>query len=368
MATILVSIICIAMIVVGGITLSHGILTSTDTAALSVDEISVREGEIARTRLDILRAEYLSWADLLRVTVENVGQTKLACFDKWDLIVRYSDGGSFHTLWLPYTTGGLHDDEWQKARIGLNGPLEYFEPGILNPGEELVMLAKLGPLPGDNTTGELTVVSPNGIFDSVPVINPGYALLVPHSENVTLSGTRYYEMAEAAPADGAATPFQEEFGNGESGRKILVNSEVNGRPARHIFPLIGIEEIPASDWTVYYRCLASGDGQFPQSDGDVRFNIDILVRKADGTIRTTIASGVAAAYIGASEGETWLTKSANYTFPGYTVVDENDYLEIDYYGQTTQGPGGDSGLMELIVDDDTLPMADQTRIEAFTGG
>jgi hypothetical protein len=368
MATILVSIICIAMIVVGGITLSHGILTSTDTAALSVDEISVREGEIARTRLDILRAEYLSWADLLRVTVENSGQTKLAAFDKWDFIVNYNDGGSFRTVWLPNTTAGPDDNEWQKAKIGLDGPLEYFEPGILNPGEELVALAGLDPVPGDNTTGELTVVSPNGIYDSATIINPGYALLVPHSENVTLSGTRYYEMAEAAPADGAATLFQEEFGNGEGGRKILVNNDDNYRPARHIFPLIGIAEIPASDWTVYYHCLASGDGLFPQSDGDVRFNIDILVRKADGTVRTTLASGVAAAYIGASEGETWLTKSANYTFPGYTVVDEDDYLEIDYYGQTIQGPGGDSGSMELITDDDTLPVADQTRIEAFTGG
>lgn len=363
MATILVSIICIAMIVVGGITLSHGILTSTDTTALSVDEISVREGEIARTKLDTLRAEYLSWADLLRITVENAGQTRLASFGKWDLIVHYSDGDSFHTIWLPYTTGGLNNNEWQKARIGINGPSEYFEPGILNPGEELVMLARLSPLPGYNTTGELTVVSPNGIYDSVPIFSPGYALLIPHSENITISGTKYYELAEAAAADGVATLFLGEFGTGESGRKTLVNSDEADRPATHIFPLVGISEIPASDWTVYYRCLASGDGQFPQSDGDVRFNIDILVRKADGTIRATIASGVAAAYIDASEGETWLTKSATYAFPGYTVVDENDYLEIDFYGETDLGPGGDWGDMELNVDDSTLPAADQTRIE-----
>jgi hypothetical protein len=363
MATILVSIICIAMIVVGGMTLSHGILASTDTAALSVDEFSVREGEIARTRLDTLRAEYLTWAERLRIAVQNAGQTKLASFGKWDLIIQYNDGGSWYTVWLPYTKGELGDNEWQKAKIGLNGPSEFFEPGILNPGEELVMLASLNPLPGDNTSGEMTVVSPNGVYDSVPIFNPGYARLVPHSENITISGTRYYELAEAA-ADGAAALFLGEFGSGESGRKILVNSDGTDRPAAHIFSLVGISEIPASDWTVYYRCLVSGDGQFPQSDGDVRFSIDILVRQADGTIRATIASGVAPAYVNASEGETWVTKSATYAFPGYTVVDENDYLEIVFYGETGLGPGGEWGEMQLNVDDSTLPATDQTRIEA----
>jgi hypothetical protein len=363
MATILVSIICIAMIVVGGMTLSHGILTSTDTAALSVDEISVREGEIARTRLDTLRAEYLAWADLVRVTVENTGQTKLAGFDKWDLIVHYNDGGSLHTIWLPYTTGALGDNEWQKARIGLNGPLEYFEPGILNPGEELVMLAKLSPLPGGNTTGDLTVVSPNGIYDSVPIYSPGYAMLEPQAENVTIAGTRYYVMAEAPPADKAGTFFREEFANGEVGRKVLVNTDDNDRPARHILSLVGIDEIPASDWTVYYRCQASGDVAFPQSNGDVCFNVDILVRQADGTIRANIASGAAAAYINTGEEGTWLTKSATFAFPGYAVIDENDYLEIDFYGETSLGPAGEWGEMQLDVEDSTLPLADQTRIE-----
>jgi hypothetical protein len=363
MATVLVSIICIAMIVVGGMTLSHGILTSTDTAALSVDEFSVREGEIARTRLDTLRAEYLTWADRLRIIVQNDGQTKLASFGKWDLIIRYNDGASWHAVWLPYTEGELDDNEWQKAKIGLNGPSESFEPGILNPGEDLVMLARLSPLPGDNTTGEITVVSPNGVDDSVPIFSPGYARLVPHSENITISGTRYYELAEAV-ADGTATLFLGEFANGEGGRKILVNSDGSGRPAAHIFSFVGIQEIPAAAWTVYYRCLVSGDDAFPQSGGDVRFNIDILVRRADGTLRDTIASGAAPAYMNSGEQENWVTKSATYAFPGYTVVDESDYLEIDFYGETDLGPGGDWGEMQLDVDDSTLTTSDQTRIEA----
>jgi hypothetical protein len=353
------------MIVVGGMTLSQGILTSTDATALSVEEIGVREGDITRTGLDAVRAAQLSWADLLRVTLTNTGQTKLASFDKWDFIVHYSDAdGVYHTEWLPYNTGNLTNNKWQKARIGLNGPVEFFEPGILNPGEELVMLARLSPLPGDNTTGEITVATPNGIYDSISFVNLGYTLLTPHSENTTLSGTQYYELAEANTADGAAMFFREDFNNGESGRKNLHSTDDTTRLAKHLFPLVGISEIPASNWTVYYHCFTWGAGQFPSIDGDVRFNIDILVRKADGTLRTIIAAGVADAYLDKSEEGSWVTKSATYAFPGYTVVDENDYLEIDYYGETNLGPGDTSGYLQLSVDDKTLPTDDQTRIEA----
>ena len=83
MATILVSIICIGLLIVGGITMAQGILTSVDTAALSVEGISFREGELNRTQLETVRAAHLSWADLLRVTVRNDGQTKLADFVNW---------------------------------------------------------------------------------------------------------------------------------------------------------------------------------------------------------------------------------------------------------------------------------------------
>ena len=365
MATILVSIMCIVMIVVGGMTLSQGILTSTDAAALSVEEISVREGEVSRTGLEAIRAAELSWADLLRLTVENTGQTKLASFDKWDLIVHYYDAeGVFHTEWLPYTTDNLSDNEWRAARIGLNGPIEFFEPNILNPGEELTILARLSPLPGDNTTGEITVATPNGIYDSISFTSLGDTQLISHSENMTIASTRYYELIEAAAADDAGDTFTAEFTKNVGDRKLLINEDQSARPAKHMFPLIGIDEIPAATWTAYYRCYVWGDGTFPRKDGDVCFNIDILVRKADGTLRTTIASTVASAYVDKNETETWLTKSTTYAFPGYTVVDENDYLEIDYYGQTGQGPNGANGYMELRIDDDSLSTDDQTRIEA----
>jgi len=364
MAALVVSIICIAMIVVGGMTLSQGILTSADTAATSVQEISVREGEMMRTDIDTARAAYLAWSDLLRVTLKNTGQTKMASYDKWDVIANYFDStGNYTSRWLPHTDSTPVDNEWQNARIGLNGPTEFFEPGILNPEEEMVILAHLNPPPGNATNGNITVATPNGIHSSISFSNLGYARLTPQSENITIAGVKYYELVEAAPADGAVMTSRTEFTRNEGGRKILYNVNEPTRAAKHIYPLIGISEIPSATWTVYYRCYTWGGGQFPRKDNDAHFNIDILVRKADGTLRTTIATAVASAFVNKSDEGVWITISGNYDFPGYTVVDENDYLEIDYYGQTTLGPNGNWGYMQLSMDDNTLPVSEQTKIE-----
>ena len=98
MAIIAVSIMCIALIVVGGMALSQGILTSADSTALSVDSMSAREGELMRTEVTTLRAANQSWSEFLRVIVDNSGQTKLGNFSKWDVIVHYYDESGYGCL------------------------------------------------------------------------------------------------------------------------------------------------------------------------------------------------------------------------------------------------------------------------------
>jgi hypothetical protein len=347
-------------------TLSHGILTSTDSTVASVEQITVRESDMAHTNIDVLRAEQLLWGDYLRLTVKNSGQVKLASYDKWDIIVSYegNDGKSYST-WLPYTTAVPGNNEWEKARIGLNGPVEYFEPGILNPGEEMVILANLDPLPGGDTEGDVSVTTPNGVFGSIALVNPGYLRLTPESENVSLSSTQYYELVGAAAADGAPITAVTSFSGGQTGRQLLSNSNQTSRAAKFIYPLIGINEIPAGQWTFNYRCRVYSDsGTFPQSDSDVSFNADILVREPDGTLRTTIASRVAVAYFAAGDTGNWVTLSGTYDFPGYTVIGQDDYLEIDFYGQTDSGPAGGTGYMQMSIDNNNLPVNDQTRIQS----
>jgi hypothetical protein len=365
MPTAIVTIICIAMIVVGGMTLSQGLLTTAEAASISVDTISVREGDMMRTSLETVRAAELAWGDYLRITVRNTGQTKLANFEKWDVILNYVDSANItQSVWLPNTAFLPGDNQWQKARIGLNGPVEFFEPGILNPSEEVVILARLNPLPGAATSGVVSIAAPNGVEDSMSFTNPGCARFTPQSENVTINSSRYYELVEAAAADGAVTTMRADFSDNESGRKLLCNTDQPDRPATYVYPLIGIKSIPAATWTFYYRCYISGNGEFPCEDNDICFNVDILVRQADGSVRAVIATGAASAWIEKGEEGYWLTISATYAFPGYTVADGNDYLEISYYGQTDSGPDGGSGCMQLSIDDSSLDITDQTRIES----
>ena len=134
------------------------------------------------------------------------------------------------------------------------------------------------------------------------------------------------------------------------------------RLARHVFPLAGITEISQSTWTVYYRARTWGDPGFPQAVGDAELSVDIIIRKADGTIRSTIATRVAQAYI--TMLETWETISGNYDFTQYTVEDETDYLEIVYYGMSLgAGPATGPAYIQLQVDDSGLATTDQTRVE-----
>jgi hypothetical protein len=353
------------MIVVGGMTLSQGILTSADVAAVNVDKLSVMEGEITRTDLDITRAAQLSWADYLRVTVKNDGQTKLSSFDKWDVIVSYIDeNGVLCSKWLPYTAALPVGSQWQKARIGLDGPVEFFELGILNPSEEMVALIHLDPASKNATIGDVSIAAPNGVYSSLSFSNLGYTRFTAQSENITLANIGYYELVEAAAPDGTAILSRAVFSNNESARKLLYTVGQPTRPAKFVYPLIGIGRIPAATWHVYYRGYVTSDGKFPKKDGDTNFDINIVIRKADGSLRTVIATDAATAWVGEGDQNIWTTFSGTYDFPGYAVVDGNDYLEVDFYGVSDSGPSGVSGYMQLNIDDDTLPITDQTRIEA----
>ncbi len=51
--------VSIALIVLGGMTMSQGFITSADSTALSVEDITATEGETMRTGLSLLSARLL---------------------------------------------------------------------------------------------------------------------------------------------------------------------------------------------------------------------------------------------------------------------------------------------------------------------
>ena len=92
---------------------------------------------------------------------------------------------------------------------------------------------------------------------------------------------------------------------------------------------------------------------------DVHADMDVLIRKADGTIRTTFASNVANT---ANITDTaWQSFTGTYAFPGYTVVDQTDYLEIDLFAEATSNSTWESVSVDFRIDDGSLPAANQMR-------
>ena len=167
METAIVSVMCIALIVVGGMTMSQGFLSSADSTMVGVKELSVRDGEIMRTELALLTTEVSGAGKYLDVSLRNSGQVKLASFSKWDVIVEYyGQGGGYHITWLAYTDGTPGNNQWTVDGIYLsseNLTAEVFEPGILNPGEEMVVEANLNPRVRNKTAGDVVISTPNGV-------------------------------------------------------------------------------------------------------------------------------------------------------------------------------------------------------------
>ncbi len=166
METVIVSLICIALVVFGGMAMSQGFMTSVDTSTTGLGEIGQRDETIIRTELSTVSTSLPS-ANTLEVTLENTGQVKLADFDKWDIIVQYYDGtGSYYTEWLPYTEAALGDNQWELAWIHLDGATEVFEPNVLNPKEQIMIRAQINPAVGSNSTNMVVVATPSGITAS----------------------------------------------------------------------------------------------------------------------------------------------------------------------------------------------------------
>jgi hypothetical protein len=170
METAIVSLICIGLIVFGGMTMSQGFLTSVDTTTAGLEQASSQNEQIMRTELSMVAASSDN-VGALNVTLLNGGQTKLSSFSNWDVIVQYDgDDGGYYAKWLPYTSGAPGADEWTVGGIYVDGNPEAFEPDILNPGETLEIVATIDPPAEIDTALMVTISTPNGITASVSFV------------------------------------------------------------------------------------------------------------------------------------------------------------------------------------------------------
>jgi len=165
-------------------------------------------------------------------------------------------------------------------------------------------------------------------------------ILYVHQETTTIAGSSYYQLR---------------LNSGDaSGTSLYASGSTTGRKlwGRSVYMLTGIASVPATTWTVYYRAYVT------HSQLVVHCDVDVLVRKADGTARTAIAADVANS---TNLGTSWSTVSATYAWNSYAVVDETDYLEIDFYAHVTSSWNNRDAY--LRIDDSALSSGLQTRVE-----
>ena len=92
-------------------------------------------------------------------------------FPRWDVVIQYTGSdSSYYIKRLPYTGGALGNNQWTVTGIFLDAQAsdpEIFEPGILNPDEDVVLQIKLNPGVKSGSTNLASVVTPNGIVAQI---------------------------------------------------------------------------------------------------------------------------------------------------------------------------------------------------------
>jgi hypothetical protein len=169
MSNAIVALVVIALMMTAALTWSQTAYTSFDSISQSLKQTVETTQEVARTDIKVVDAQ--TQGDSVEVSVLNSGEVHLAQFAKWDVLIQYYDAGkTYHISRLSYTeNSNPGDNQWTIVNIYTDeslGQKEVFEPGILNPGEVMLMRLSLAPLPGAATTNFVTVSSANGVGTS----------------------------------------------------------------------------------------------------------------------------------------------------------------------------------------------------------
>jgi len=134
-------------------------------------KMEVTTGEIARTATDVTGTSLTGAGVTLEVTVQNSGQVDLLSFKNWDVFAQYyALLGVYYQKRLTYTTAASPGaNQWTVKGIYRDAAAtqaEIFEPGILDPGEYMVIKATLSPAADVTRSHKVLVATANGVVTS----------------------------------------------------------------------------------------------------------------------------------------------------------------------------------------------------------
>jgi len=169
MSNAIVTLFVVALMLTAVLSWSQASVDSLDSAAQSWKQMVETAREVSRTDISVIDVQ--KQGAYRELFVQNCGEVHLAQFSKWDVIVHYYDApGNYHVSCLSYTEDlSPGDNQWTVVTIYSDESLsqgEGFEPGILNPGEVMLLRSKLTPAEGASTSNWITVSSNNGVVAS----------------------------------------------------------------------------------------------------------------------------------------------------------------------------------------------------------
>lgn len=169
METALVSLVSIALVIIGTLTMTMSYLRSASTMADSWRQMEQQVGNILRT--EIVATPPVSYSGgVVNLTVANEGQVNLGDFSYWDVIIQYQNGQANYIAYTEYPPGS---NQWAVEGIYQSDNVtELFDLNLLNPGEEMIMAINLNPEIGEGTTGKITIATPNGVTSQCLVSRP----------------------------------------------------------------------------------------------------------------------------------------------------------------------------------------------------
>ncbi len=168
MANLIVALFAVMIILAAMAGYATSSVNSQDKITVSVKAVSAKTGEISRTNVSSLGTSVTS-NSRLDFTVVNNGQSQLRQISDWDVIVWYegASGSGLQIEWLTYTTSPTPSaGEWTLTGIyedaGTSNP-EVYGPGIVNPGEEFIIRAELGPAVDTSSSNTVTLAVEQGV-------------------------------------------------------------------------------------------------------------------------------------------------------------------------------------------------------------
>jgi len=223
METVLAAFVVVFVILFAALSLSYAVVSSQGVLQAAQSQMEARLSAQTHTALQFVGARTMDNRTLIELTLRNTGSTRLAGFDRWDVIVK-SAGESSGVAQIEYLSPdaalGIGADyeavrstlagaSWAASLFAdaASGIAEFAEPAILNAGEEMIVWARPAQVIEPGSVVEISVASEHGpgLFASfranVPPVLVNHSLVIGRTQETATLGPQHLLATDSDPGD-----------------------------------------------------------------------------------------------------------------------------------------------------------------------